>query len=272
MASNGTFSVRRMLSVLLSAALLCGVLAACGPGGAEATPPPTQTPAADTPTPAPTQVPATPAPTPEATPAPTDAPGPLPSPTEGGGENPTPAPTPETTPEPTPDTPRPSPTAGQATPRPSQSPRPTDQPTPAPTQEPELACNVPDATSLKAAGMTAGQKVFTNGVTAEQFLAKVNDTIARWELTFAETYGSNGPSDQFNWHTSLTGNLEGQTVLTQVKREVLSALGASNEKTWTDAYSNFDIQVYYSQLIDLLGQPLPWGSPDYTGPALTQVA
>lgn len=261
--------MRRKLACVLLAAVLCGGLAACGPGGAGATPPPSQTPTAAVPTPEPTQTPAapaTPAATPEPSPpSPTGEPVP---PTGGGGE----APTPEPTPVPTPDAPFPSATAEPTMPPPTQAPGPTDPPTPAPTQEPELSCNVPDATALKAAGLTAGQKMFTNGVTAERFLAQVNDTIARWELVFSDTYGTGGPSDQFNWHTPLTGDLKGQTVLTQVKREVLSALGAANTNTWTDAYKNFDIQVYYSQLIDLLGQPLPWGSPDYQGPALTEIA
>lgn len=226
---------RAALSLLLAALLLCG---GCGPGTAETpTPTPGQTQAATTPTPEGT-------PTPDATPTPTAEATPTAEVTSAPSSEPAPSSSPEATAAPTG---KPTDTA-----KPESTPTPTPEPGP-------ISFEVPDATALDAAELAAGTVMFSNGVKAEQFLKEVNAAIARWELEFAETYGTDGPSDKFNWHTPLTGSLAGKTVLQQVKAEVLEALGASQD-AGTDAYKNFDLQVYYSRLIDLLGGPLPWGA------------
>ncbi len=251
---KSTHHRQAVFSLLLAALLLCG---GCGPGTAEttATPSPSQTQPAAPPTPE-----APPVPTPEATPTPEVTPTPTAEATPT--QEVTPSPTPEATPSAevtTTPTAKPSP---EVTAAPSAKPTATakPEPTPTPTPEPDpISFEVPDATALDAAELAAGTVMFSNGVKAEQFLKEVNAAIARWEEEFAATYGTDGPSDKFNWHTPLTGSLKGKTVLQQVKAEVLEALG-TNQDAGTDAYKNFDIQVYYSRLIDLLGDPLPWGA------------
>lgn len=103
-----------------------------------------------------------------------------------------------------------------------------------------------DHAMFKAAGMTPYTGLFP-GVEAEAFLPEVNAQIARWETTLG---------DDFNWHAD-TG--DGKTVLKRVKADTLTALGVS-ERDGVQSYKDFDVQVYYSRLIDLTGKTL---QPDY---------
>lgn len=57
---------------------------------------------------------------------------------------------------------------------------------------------------------------------------------------------------EFNWHYV---DVDGKTVSDGVKEQALSNLGVSAE-AGTEAYRDFDYQVYYSRLIDLMGGPL----------------
>ena len=85
--------------------------------------------------------------------------------------------------------------------------------------------------------------MFDNGLTAEEYLIAVNNAISAWEDTLG---------DEFNWHTVWS---DGKSVLKHVKEDSLSALGVT-EKQGTGAYKDFDVQVYYSRLIDLTGETL----------------
>lgn len=96
--------------------------------------------------------------------------------------------------------------------------------------------------ALEAAYLPSGAVVLV-GVTSEDFLTAVNDSIARWETALG---------DGFNWHVE-TG--DGKTVLEHVKAETLAALGVTAEQGG-ELYKEFDYQVYYSRLIDLLGESL----------------
>lgn len=106
-----------------------------------------------------------------------------------------------------------------------------------------------DCSPFTAARLSPDEEMFTTGLTADQYLTAVNDAIATWE----DTLGSD-----FNWHTD-TG--DGKTVLEHVKDDSLTALGIDPSpknirNLQTFAYENFDVQVYYSRLIDLIGGTL----------------
>lgn len=104
--------------------------------------------------------------------------------------------------------------------------------------------------ALEAAYLSSGAVVLV-GVTSEEFLTAVNHSIAQWEAALG---------DGFNWHAE-TG--DGKTVLEHVKEDTLSALGVTAEQGG-ELYKDFDYQVYYSRLIDLLGETL---APDYAAGA-----
>lgn len=102
------------------------------------------------------------------------------------------------------------------------------------------------ADSLWAADMAEDTPLFQiphGELPAYLFLAQVNSQILRWETALG---------DEFNWHYVWT---DGKSVLDHVKDDSLSALGVT-EAQGTAAYKNFDVQVYYSRLIDRLGAPL----------------
>ena len=101
----------------------------------------------------------------------------------------------------------------------------------------------PAALALEAAYLAPGTVMFDTGVTAQQFLSAVNDNIARWETALGA---------DFNWHADAG---DGKTVLIHVKEDSLSALGVTPQQG-TQAYTDFDYQVYYARLIDRLGGPL----------------
>jgi len=94
-----------------------------------------------------------------------------------------------------------------------------------------------------AAYLTPSTVMFSNGLSAEEYLSTVNNAITAWE----EALGEN-----FNWHYVWS---DGKTVLNHVKEDSLTALGVT-EDMGTQAYKDFDVQVYYSRLIDLMGGPL----------------
>ena len=96
-----------------------------------------------------------------------------------------------------------------------------------------------DYSPFTAAYTTPDTVFFETGVTAEGFLTSINSRIAHWE-------GQLG--DDFNWLL----DVDGKTVLQHVKEETLTACGCS-EAQGTQAYKEFDYQVYYSRLIDLTG-------------------
>ncbi len=100
-----------------------------------------------------------------------------------------------------------------------------------------------DYTPFTAAYLTPDTVMFDNGLTAEEFLITINNAISAWETALG---------DEFNWHTVWS---DGKSVLKHVKEDSLSALGVT-EKQGTGAYKDFDVQVYYSRLIDLTGETL----------------
>ena len=104
-----------------------------------------------------------------------------------------------------------------------------------------------DYSPFTAAYMTPDTVVFSSGLPAKEYLTAVNNAIAAWEAALG---------DEFNWHYVWT---DGKTVLAHVKEDTLTALGVT-EAMGTQAYEDFDVQVYYSRLIDLTGKPL---QPDY---------
>lgn len=106
-----------------------------------------------------------------------------------------------------------------------------------------------DYSPFTAASLTPETAMFSNGLTAEEYLTTVNNAITAWEDALGE---------DFNWHYVWS---DGKTVLSHVKEDPLTALGVT-EEMGTQAYKDFDVQVYYSKLIDLMGGPLGAGSGD----------
>ena len=101
-----------------------------------------------------------------------------------------------------------------------------------------------DYSPFLAAGVDPSTPFFT-GVTAETYLTQVNELI--FQLERVCTLNNNM---EFNWFNTYGD----QTFLQYVKSQSLSLLGVT-EAAGTDAYRNFDVQVYYSRLLDLTGQP-----------------
>ena len=99
-----------------------------------------------------------------------------------------------------------------------------------------------DYSPFTAAGFPPDTVLFEGGVTAEAYLTELNRQIALWE---EQTRGD------FNWHSPAE---DGQTILEAVKATTLSNLGVTGAQG-LPAYKEFDIQVYYSRLIDLMGGP-----------------
>lgn len=100
-----------------------------------------------------------------------------------------------------------------------------------------------DYSPFIAAYLTPDTVMFDTGLTAEEYLIAVNNAIAAWESALGE---------DFNWHTVWS---DGKSVLSHVKDDTLSAFGVT-AKQGTQAYKDFDVQVYYSRLIDLTGKTL----------------
>ena len=93
-----------------------------------------------------------------------------------------------------------------------------------------------------AAGLEPADVLFTGGVTAGQFLPLVQELIDGLEADCAAA------GMEFNWfHT-----VDGVTFLDYVTDTALASLGVTG-KEGTQLYQNFDVQVYYSRLLDLRG-------------------
>lgn len=107
-----------------------------------------------------------------------------------------------------------------------------------------------DYSPFTAAYLTPGTVMFDSGATAEEFLRWVNIYIA------GEEAGALRSGHKFNWNYM---DLNGKTTLENVKTAVMEALGVT-ERMGTQAYKDFDYQVYYSRLIDITGETL---EPDY---------
>lgn len=117
--------------------------------------------------------------------------------------------------------------------------------------EQRLTMALADYTPFRAAGVPPTTVFFTNGVTAEQYLGKVNELI-----TFLEDSCTNNGTE-FNWHAwySTYGEM---TFLQYVTETALADLEVTRSMG-TQYYALFDMQVYYSRLIDLRGG-VPLGS------------
>lgn len=100
-----------------------------------------------------------------------------------------------------------------------------------------------DGNLLRAAGVSADTLFFRTGVTAGDYLPKAMARIQVLEQRDA------GLGVEFNWfHTTE----DGSTYLDSVKRGTLSDLGVTRSDG-TDAYAEFDVQVFYSRYLDLSG-------------------
>lgn len=97
-----------------------------------------------------------------------------------------------------------------------------------------------DYTPFTAAGLKPADVLFTTGITARQYLGVVTELIAGLEDACTDA------GVEFNWfHT-----YGEETFLDYVKNGAMAALGVTR-KQGTDLYRNFDVQVFYSRLIDL---------------------
>lgn len=108
-----------------------------------------------------------------------------------------------------------------------------------------LPVSLADYTPFQAAGTIPSAAFFTNGVTAEQYLKEVNELIGFLEDYCVQT------GIEFNWvDPEIT--YEGKTFLAYVTETALTNLGVTRSMG-TQAYGTFNLQVYYSRLIDLRG-------------------
>lgn len=102
-----------------------------------------------------------------------------------------------------------------------------------------------DYSPFTAAYLTPETVLFTGGaatVTAGDYLPRVVELIQGLEAQCA------AQGMEFNWfHT-----VDGETFLRYVKRSAMEAFGVT-EQEGTEAYRQFDVQVFYSRLIDLKG-------------------
>ena len=93
-----------------------------------------------------------------------------------------------------------------------------------------------------AAGMKPSDVLFTGGTTAGAYLPYVQELIDGLEADCA------AQGMEFNWFNTV----DGVTFLDYVKNTALTHFGVT-AKEGTDLYKNFDVQVYYSRLLDLRG-------------------
>ena len=99
-----------------------------------------------------------------------------------------------------------------------------------------------DYTPFTAAGLKPSDVLFTNGTTAGAYLPYVQELIDGLEADCAAA------GMEFNWFNTV----DGVTFLDYVKNTALTHFGVT-AKQGTDLYKNFDVQVYYSKVIDLRG-------------------
>lgn len=114
------------------------------------------------------------------------------------------------------------------------------------------AVTLADYTPFKAAGLEPVTVLFQNGVTAKDYLARVMERTAQLERRDEEL------GVEFNWFHTLE---DGTTYLSSVKNGALADLGITVGDNGipvgsTQAYDNFDVQVFYSRYIDLTGETL----------------
>ena len=99
-----------------------------------------------------------------------------------------------------------------------------------------------DYTPFTAAYLTPSTVLFTNGTTAGAWLPYVQELIDGLEVACAEG------GMEFNWFNTL----DGVTFLDYVEDTALDHFGVT-AREGTQAYKNFDVQVYYSRYLDLKG-------------------
>lgn len=103
-----------------------------------------------------------------------------------------------------------------------------------------------DYSPFRAAGVTPSTAFFSNGVTAQQYLEKVNSLIGELEDMCTQE------AIEFNWFNTYGE----QTFLAYVTETALDDLGVTRSMG-SQSYSMFNVQVYYSRLLDLReGKPL----------------
>lgn len=107
-----------------------------------------------------------------------------------------------------------------------------------------------DYSPFRVLGVSPSTTFFTNGVTAERFLGKINALITLLEDLCAQS------GVEFNWYNTYPEG--GQTFLDYVTETALTELGVTRSMG-TQYYALFDVQVYYSRLIDWRGG-VPLGS------------
>ena len=99
-----------------------------------------------------------------------------------------------------------------------------------------------DYDPFTAAGLKPADVLFSNGVTAGQYLPYVQELIDGLEADCAAA------GMEFNWFNTV----DGVEFLDYVKDTALAHFGVT-AKDGTDLYQNFDVQVYYSRYLDLKG-------------------
>ena len=99
-----------------------------------------------------------------------------------------------------------------------------------------------DYTPFTAAYLTPSTVLFTNGTSAGAWLPYVQELIDGLEVACAEA------GMEFNWFNTL----DGVTFLDYVEDTALDHFGVT-AREGTQAYKNFDVQVYYSRYLDLKG-------------------
>lgn len=102
-----------------------------------------------------------------------------------------------------------------------------------------------DYAPFTAAGLKPADVLFTNGVTAGRYLPVVVALIDGLEEACAQA------GMEFNWFNTYGD----QTFLDYVKSESMAAFGVTR-KEGTALYQNFDVQVFYSRLLDVRGQSI----------------
>ena len=100
-----------------------------------------------------------------------------------------------------------------------------------------------DHTLFTAAGVSPDTVLFRNGLTAADYLPRVMARIQTMEQRDAAL------GVAFNWFHKAE---DGSTYLDSVKQGALSELGVTRADG-TQAYADFDVQVFYSRYLDLSG-------------------
>lgn len=102
-----------------------------------------------------------------------------------------------------------------------------------------------DYSPFRAANVTPSTVFFSNGVTAKRYLEEINALIGELEAACVRD------GIEFNWFNTYGE----QTFLAYVTETALDNLGVARSMG-TQAYSVFNVQVYYSRLLDLRDRQL----------------